>query len=415
MFSLARFLTLISDPHIIRRALVAYLALGVLGVGILAINDSHETSAVRRGDFPAFWSMAVIASGSEPYRLYDLDLQRKVQNEAWPSLNGGVLPAAYPPQVAFALRPLAWVGHGAARLVWTVCSVVAVLVACGILVRSNCAVSWTPWMVFSLLCVFSPVLRGILGGQVLSSVMLLFALTVTLERKNSYWADLLLGIVLGVWLCKPYYALCVIVVPMMQRRWVTLVSFFVVAAASWWVARDVVGPEWFSSWIGFAQNFAAINIETNAHQMPNLWAQLYRLCAASERTGAAWWGLVAGGYIVTAVSVYALLGDRCVRALLSAPRQNGDLLLVLVISLLVVLMPQVNFYDLGLFACAVVVLFQPGNRADWWFVGVCLLLSQFGVNPPWGVPVHFVLAIGGLVWMCLRVCECASLRAGSSR
>jgi len=413
MFSFARFLALLSDPQIVRRSLAAFLVLGAFGAWYLAQHDSEETSALRRGDFPAFWSMAVIASGPEPHRLYDLELQRQVQNEAWPSLKGAVLPAAYPPQVAFVLRPLAQVDHQTARLIWTGCNLVAVIVACVLLVRRNGTILWAPWMVFSLLCIFSPVLRGILGGQVLSFVMLLFALTAALERRNSWRADLFLGLVLGVWLCKPYYALCALAVPVMQRRWVVLLSFSVVAAVSWWAARRVMGPGWFSAWAAFAQTFAAINMETNAHQMPNLWAQVYRLSGASERLGVAWWALVMGAYGTCLGGVYALLGTRCVRVLLSTPRRNGDLLLMLIFALLVVLMPQVNFYDLGLMACTVLVLFRPGHRTDWWFVGMCLVLSQFGVSPLFGVPIHFIIALSGLAHVCLRVRRCTSLLSGA--
>ena len=414
MFSFARFLALLSDPQIVRRSLAAFLVLGAFGAWYLAQHDSEETSALRRGDFPAFWSMAVIASGPEPHRLYDLELQRQVQNEAWPSLKGAVLPAAYPPQVAFVLRPLAQVDHETARLIWTGCNLVAVIVACVLLVRRNGTILWAPWMVFSLLCIFSPVLRGILGGQVLSFVMLLFALTAALERRNSWRADLFLGLGLGVWLCKPYYALCALAVPVMQRRWVALLSFSVVAAVSWWAARGVMGPGWFSAWAAFAQTFAAINIETNAHQMPNLWAQIYRLFGPSERAATTWWAVIPGVYGLCLGGVYALLSSRSVRVLVSTPRQNGDLLLLLILSLSVVLMPQVNFYDLGLMACIVIVIFRPGHREDWWFVGVCLLLAQGGVSPPFGAPIHFLIALSALVYVSLRVRDCLSRRSAAT-
>lgn len=414
MLSLAHLRVFLSDPQIVRRALATLLVLGAVGVGYLVVYDSEETSAVRRGDFPAFWSIAVISSGAEPHRLYDLELQRQVQNDTWPSLKGSVLPAAYPPQVALVLRPLAQVDHRIARLAWTVCSVVAVIAAYYLLISRNRAILWAPWMVFSLLCVFSPMLRGILGGQVLSLMLLLFALTVVLERGNSRWADLSLGLVLGVWLCKPHYALCALAVPVMQRRWLTVLSFSFVAAVSWWVARGVVGPDWFSAWAAFAQMFAAINIETNAHQMPNLWAQIYRLSGPSERSGATWWAVIPSVYGLCLGGVYALLGSRSVRVLVSTPHQNGDLLLLLILSLSVVLMPQVNFYDLGLMACIVVVLFRPEHREDWWFIGVCLLLSQGGVSPPFGVPIHFLIALSALVYVSLRVRDCLSRRSAAA-
>ncbi len=405
IFSYRRFVALICDPIVARRSIAAYLFLAAVVVVGFAASDTSETTAVRRGDFPAFWSMAVIANGSEPQRLYDIELQRQVQNAAWPSLAGELLPAAYPAQLAFAIQPLAQLDHRVARCFWTVASLVAACIAVQIFVRMNPRMHWAPWMVLGVLCVFGPSMRGIIGGQVLSFMMCLFALVVVLGRKSRLWADILLGVVLGLWLFKPYYALCVLAVPMLQRRWTALASFATVALLSWWLGAYVVGVQWVSEWIAFAQHFAQLNLDTNAHQMPNVWAQVYRLLRKSAVGDGSWWGALVAAYVVLGAGISVLLGRSSIRTILTRPREYGDLLFFLVPSIVVVAMPQVNFYDLGITACAVLALFRPERLGDRCFAGVCIFLSLFSTTPPLGLPLHFFLGLAGLGYVCFRARE----------
>lgn len=403
VFKLSRFLSLFCNQSVVRRGLLLFITLWLLALIKLAVTDSNEVSSIRRGDFPAFWSMAVIAKSSEPKRLYDLELQRKIQNQAWPSLNNTLLPAAYPAHVAFVLKPLATLDHRVARWIWTAASISAALLGVTLLVRSNPHISWAPWMIFTLLCIFSPMSRGILGGQVLPFMVLLLAMVTRLTHRRTIWSDIVMGVALGVWLIKPYYGLCALVVPLIQRRWITLVAFMLVAALSWQLAAAVAGEGWFTQWTVFTRSFAAINLETNAHQMPNLWAQLYRISGGSKGYGVQWWLTVVSAYGALALGVVMLLGRGTVGVLINQANRYGDLLIYLILSLIVVAMPQVNFYDLGIIACAVVALFRPQGSADRLFVAACVLASQVSSDPPLGLPVHFLLGICGLVYVCVRI------------
>jgi hypothetical protein len=347
--------------------------------------------------------MAVIAAGNEPHRLYDVELQRQVQNIAWPSLAGSVLPAAYPPYVAYVLRPLARLDHRVARQVWTVASLGASFVAVLLLVRLNPCVPWPAWMVWGVLFLFSPTLRGIAGGQLLSFVVLCIALCATLEQRRSWLMDLMLGAVLGVLLCKPYYALCALAIPILQCRWLTIAGFSVIAFGWTRCAVAVLGANWFLEWGRFARRFAQINLETNVHQMPNLWAQLYGIYGSVQNLGLVGWAVTVVSYAALAWGVYFIIGPRATRTLLKSSRQYGDLLLYLVLSLVVVLMPQVNFYDLGVVTCAVIAMFRPDSLFDRVTVIACIVISQCAVSPPFGLPVHCMLALIGLGYVCVHV------------
>ncbi len=410
LFSFRRFQALVCDPYVVRRVLAGLLVIGAAVVIVLAARDTAETTAARRGDFPAFWSMAVIASGENPQRLYDIELQRQIQNAAWPSLKGGLLPAAYPAQLAFVLQPLARFDHRVARWIWTGGALVTAFVAICLFSRGNSRIRWAPWMVFAVLCIFGPCLRGVVGGQVLPFMMCLFALVVMCGRRSSLWTDILLGALLGLWLVKPYYALCALVVPVVQRRWVTLGSFAIVALLSWWLGATVAGPHWLSDWITFSGQFAKLNVDTNAHQMPNLYAQVYRVLGGAGESGVLWWSVMVAAYAGLAAGVSALLGHTTIRALCAEPRRNSDYLFLFVLSLVVVAVPQVNFYDLGIVVCAVLALFDPQRLMDRFVVTVCLGISQISVSPPLGLPLHFILGLAGLSYVCVRIRECVSVR-----
>lgn len=405
MFNCARFAQLCGHPLVARCALGSFLVLGTLMAVWLAVKDVAETTGVRRGDFPAFWTLAVIAAGDEPNRLYDIELQRKVQNSTWPALAGGVLPAAYPPYVAYVLQPMARLDHRVARQLWTTLSLMASCISVLLLVRVNSLRLWPVWMVWALLFLFSPTLRGVVGGQLMSVVVLLVALCTTFIRRQSCIGDLLLGAALGALLCKPYYALAALVIPILQRRWLAVASFVVIALGWAGCAAAVLGRKWLVEWGAFAASFAKINLETNAHQMPNLWAQLYRLYGGTKNFGISGWVLTVGAYVLLALGVYLLIGATAVRSLLGNLQRHGDTLLYLIISLVIVSMPQVNFYDLGVVACAAVALFNSERLFDRFVVTGCILLSQFAVAPPFGLPVHFIIALIGLGYVCVRVRE----------
>jgi hypothetical protein len=403
-------LALLLDPFFYRRALAALLvsfALTVLAMGML---DNRQTTAVMRGDFPAFWSLAVIASGDSPTRLYDTELQREIQNQAWPSLNGEVLPAAYPPYLAYILRPIAALDHTTARWAWTGLSVLLMYASVAILVSLNRRITWRPWMVFVPLMMFSPILRGVIGGQFLPVSLFILAACFSLIRRGGVVADLVLGITIGTWLCKPYYALCALLTPLVSRRWLALIAFAGVALLWWGVGAEVLGAEWLSKWSSYAAWFAGMNLETNAHQMPNLWAQVYRFYRevlglkpeqiAGVNTP---WFSYCVVYCAVLALFYFILGSKALKALLLNPRGYSDLIIAISLTATIVFIPQVNFYDLGVPACVALYLFRPDSKSDWVFWGISVTLSQLAVHPPFGAPVHFILAVGALFYVTRRV------------
>lgn len=124
------------SARINRFLIAAALGLAIAIIGALSIEQA-PSAAIVRGDFPAFYTMATLASRGEGARLYDLETQRQVQNEAWPSLDGSVLPVAYPAFLAFFIEPLAKLSPSNARLVWVVGMGICVVVAGALIARSS--------------------------------------------------------------------------------------------------------------------------------------------------------------------------------------------------------------------------------------------------------------------------------------
>ena len=96
--------------------IIAFVQLAA--VFLLALRDSSTQSSVRKGDFPIFYSGAVIAKEGRSECLYDFQCNTLIQNAAWPSLRGNVHPFVYPAFVAVLLAPLASLEHAPAQFVF---------------------------------------------------------------------------------------------------------------------------------------------------------------------------------------------------------------------------------------------------------------------------------------------------------
>ena len=132
---------LFTAPGRIRRiaiALLIALALALAWVGLDPLGSlSGPLTSVQLGDFPAFYSLAAIAAGSEPHRLYDFALQREIQNQIWPQLQGALLPGIYPPYVALLARPLVWLGPLWGHVVWGALQLLFLILTARAITRIN--------------------------------------------------------------------------------------------------------------------------------------------------------------------------------------------------------------------------------------------------------------------------------------
>lgn len=361
------------SPRTNRILIAAAIGL-MIAVWVSCMTETNPSAAITRGDFPAFYTMAVIAHSGEGHRLYDLEFQREVQNAAWPSLGGTVLPAAYPAFLAFVLEQLATLAPSTARIVWISCMLVCVALGVRLLARampSLCGLWWQPF-VGALL--FSPLFLGIVGGQIVGLSVLLYAALIALHTREGSRNELVIGAVTGVWMVKPHYALAVVAMLVFQRRWIAVSGWLMVSALLWILGAQVAGMNWIRAWLAFVQQFSQIDLATNAYQMTGIVPALYSTLVVGGWDSASclhvWESLVVMCSLLVPVTLLVLVRRSGVSA-------EGRMRCLLMIGpLLLCCAPAVNFYDLSLGLVPLIALFRPRERRDILLAALVLVTSQ---------------------------------------
>lgn len=374
--------------------------------------STRDSSSLMQGDFPAFYSLAVIADSDTPALLYDLDRQIAVQNQFWPSLQGSVLPGAYPPYVAYLLRPLARLPWGWARTLWTLGSLFAFWMAVRIVNSFQGAEARRTPQIAALLLLFPPCFLGVLGGQLFAFSLLLYAAIVAIESRRSVWAEFAIGVLIGVWLFKPHYAAMTLGVFLAQRRWGVLPGFLLMAGVFHLLGCLALGSNWILEWGHFTRGFAEMNLQSNASQMPNLLGGVRALVelftqARWARQSAMVVGLIGCSSVLGMVLVIALRrGSQGVQC--GAPKVSAALLLLG--PALALGSPQANFYDLGLAGVPLMALGTAQLADHRAYQG---WLKRYSLCVVWGavallarptqIPLFPPLALAIFMWVCAEV------------
>jgi len=379
-----------------RFLLAAALGLTIAVFGSLSMEQS-PSAAIARGDFPAFYTMATLASRDDRAQFYDLETQRQIQNEIWDSFQGSVLPVAYPPFLAFWIEPLASLSPTVARLVW-IGGMVMCVVAGGVLIsRASPSLRGLSWQVIVCAFLFAPLFLGVLGGQIVGLSVLLYAAFMVLDRRHGRWSEVALGVITGLWMYKPHFAIAAGLVLILRKRWIATVSWILTSFGLWWLGALVVGTDWIARWYSFAREFSNIDLITNAPRMTGVIPFFYTV------SGCASGGLCFQDRLWEIATFFSALFVPIVLSLAwwrSPARKGGDLSLLLG-PLLVLFAPAVNFYDLALCALPLLLTFAPSRRSDCVLAGAVFVGSQLvlvskdmGVG---GVCFLFALFLGYLV------------------
>jgi len=374
-----------------RRLAIAVLFALVFSAGVVAVTDTARISAISRGDFPAFYSLAVIARSGNTAALYDIALQTRVQNKAWPSMNGSVLPAAYPPYIAYLLQPLAFLSPELGKVVWTAGCFLIFLVAMRVLSNLQPRFQGYTLELAAGLLLFMPILMGILSGQLLAASLLVYVSILSFEKLRSKRGDLLLGVAIGAWLFKPQYALLALAIPLLQGRWRVLLGFAFVGGLCFALGSQVMGVLWLKDWIEFAGSFAEMNFASNAGQMPNLVGATIALMDGVGVSG----DLHTIGKAIALGGCAALVGYLLRLAWLDRTGNTAgpSRALLLLGSVAALGTPQANFYDLGLAVISLLLLNKtPYSRALSYATGLLIFGALATVFRLDWLPLFCVLA-----------------------
>ena len=380
---------LFTAPGRIRRiaiALLIALALALAWVGLDPLGSlSGPLTSVKLGDFPAFFSLAAIAAGSEPHRLYDFALQREIQNQIWPQLQGALLPGIYPPYVALLARPLVWLGPLWGHVVWGALQLLFLILTARAITRINSSLAGYSVEILAGLLLCAPVLLGVFGGQLIAASMFIYALCFIYQGRRDLRGEIIFGSLIGLWFFKPHYALIMLMLPVIQWRLRVVATTALVATILYLLGSLVLGLDWIVTWCDALTRFTPMNIIPNARQMTGLLGAVTGM--PDQANSALAWAALA---LTTALLLRLAFAAR---QSLSKPIGLPEFLPLFGVTV-VLATPQANFYDLGLALVAICSVLSLKTHKQLYLLGIwcgaCGLASALRTVTP--LPLFLILA-----------------------
>lgn len=356
---------LFTAPGRIRRiaiALLIALALALAWVGLDPLGSlSGPLTSVKLGDFPAFYSLAAIAAGSEPHRLYDFTLQREIQNQIWPQLQGALLPGIYPPYVALLARPLVWLGPVWGQVVWGALQLLFLILTARAITRINSSLAGYSVEILAGLLLCNPVLLGVFGGQLIAASMFIYALCFIYQGRRDLRGEIIFGSLIGLWFFKPHYALLMLMLPVIQLRVRVVATTALVATTLYLLGSLVLGLDWIVTWCAALTRFTPMNIIPNARQMTGLLGAVTGM--PDQANSALAWAALA---LTTALLLRLAFAARQSFSNLTGLPKFLPLFGVTV----VLATPQANFYDLGLALVAICSVLSLKTHKQLYLLGI---------------------------------------------
>ncbi len=357
----------------LNRLTIAILFGLILGITIGVGQDSTHRSALMAGDFPGFYSPAVIVHEGRIDRLYDIDEHHRIQQQAWPAFGSNMYISVYPPYFSAVLAPLARIGPEMARLLWTALSIAAYLATLLMLrVRGPALHDHFSFVAVSSF-LFTPVFFGVLGGQNTAFSLLLYVSGARLLQSQRRLNDCLAGILFGLWLFKPQFGLLAGAYLLLRGKWSAFAMFVLVAGLWWLLGAAVAGPHWLSAWAAAALQFGAINYGINDYQMTSF-AGILSTISRTTPFPETW--VLPSSILLSAALLGFLLGRRARSEWLLGP-------------VLVLVSPQTLFYDLSiaLVSCLRFLSFSSDRAV------LLYLLSAVGLGAMFALRTEIPLAL----------------------
>lgn len=261
----------------IKRVLIALYGTLLLTTAILIISGVKNMPLLTSGDFPGFYAPAVILSQGEYERLYELELQKEIEDRYFDDFDSGFYIFAYPPYTALALKPLAALSPGVAKWVFVLFHLCSALVTFAILSRY----SENTLQYFALL-LFPPLIISIIGAQNTAFTLLLFALFAHGLLLKSASGEYLSGVSAALMLYKPQFGVFFCLYLLVRGGARSRTAVIVTSALLYLLTAAAFGFSWPIWWLTAVTDFGDKNFTINAYQMVSLVGALYSTAESTE-------------------------------------------------------------------------------------------------------------------------------------
>jgi hypothetical protein len=197
--------------------------------------------SLRNGyqDFTIFYTGAQLLRNGQASDLYNLATQYRTQLRfAHVPIRQGPLPFNHPPFEALLFVPFTWLEYWPAYLLWSALNLIMLAVTVTVLSRHfRQLAKFSPLILVLAATAFFPLAIGIIQGQDVIPLVLLFALAVVCFDRGD---DALAGAFLAAGLFRPHLVVSLVVL-LAFRRWRVLVGFAPVALVLAGISVAIMG------------------------------------------------------------------------------------------------------------------------------------------------------------------------------
>ena len=372
------------------RVLVGGAAIGFLAS--FMVKDGASTLTGRLGaDYPAFYAAGRIIAEGDGRSLYSSERQASAQVGLFPSHENFFIPFPYPAFVAVAYSPLAMLSYRFSYFIHTMIMVGALLLALQALRPVSTVIAEQFFLVFSLLILYYPLLRSIIGGQNTAITFLLVAL---LWRTASDRQDFRAGVCLGLLLFKPQYGLPIIGLFLLSRRWKVVAACVVIGLVQWVIGAWHCGWGWITEWLEYANWVSRVAADIDKANAISWIGFLEAILGNESGFGAAL------GYILAGITV----GVTCRSWWKTTRHQDFSFQMGVAMACILLIPPHACYYDAGLLAFTWITLisrdwkYKTEIMAGVWIWGFSQVLAEWiGFSP-----IFFVVVFTFIMTLRLR-------------
>jgi hypothetical protein len=348
-------------------------------------NGAETLTGRLGGDFPAFYGIGRLVAHDEGKSLYDPARQSQFQKDLFPEGDSGYLPFTYPPFVALAYAPLSLVNYRIAYVLHTFLLFAALALAIQFIRPANKFVDRHYVFSLALALTFYPMFRAVFSSLNTSVSLLLIVCAWRAVSSDREW---LAGVMLGLLLFKPQFAVPLIGLHVLQCRWRVGLGSLLTAGILYAVSAWVSGLFWITDW------------------MKHTWWHYQIDTTLSYANSVSWLGfleaVIGPGHLSTLAIGWSMnfLTAAGVAGIWikGGRRMNPALLFAAAMPTLVLMPPHVMYYDMGLLLFTYVVFLEEDTlKNKGLFVGSVWLFSfsQIGGSNLGFSPIFFLLIFTG--------------------